>query len=76
MLVAIQHTGAPTSSLASEIAVATDRLHLLHQEIERSARCWPCSHIYLRTTVEALAAGHPQSRLDEFLPWFFMPSPA
>lgn len=30
-------------------------------------------YAYLRTTLEALAAGHPQSRLDELLPWSFTP---
>lgn len=30
-------------------------------------------YAYLRTTLEALAAGHPQSRLDELLPWSFAP---
>lgn len=28
-------------------------------------------YAYLRATLEALAAGHPQSRLDELLPWSF-----
>jgi hypothetical protein len=26
---------------------------------------------FLKTTLEALANGHPQSRLDELLPWAF-----
>ncbi|TVQ31787.1 MAG: transposase domain-containing protein, partial [Geminicoccaceae bacterium] len=26
---------------------------------------------YLKTTLERIAAGHPQSRLDELLPWNF-----
>jgi transposase len=29
---------------------------------------------YLRTTLEAIAAGHPDSRIDELLPWNFNPS--
>lgn len=29
---------------------------------------------YLKATLEALANGHPQSRLDELLPWSFRPS--
>ena len=28
-------------------------------------------YAYLKATLEALAAGHPQSRLDELLPWNF-----
>jgi hypothetical protein len=28
---------------------------------------------YLRSTLEAIAAGHPQSRIDELLPWAFTP---
>ncbi|MDK3020971.1 IS66 family transposase [Pseudodonghicola flavimaris] len=29
---------------------------------------------YLKTTLEAIAAGHPQGRIDELLPWNFKPS--
>ncbi|WP_240512312.1 IS66 family transposase [Pseudoruegeria sp. SK021] len=29
---------------------------------------------YLKATLEAIAAGHPQSRIDELLPWNFQPS--
>ncbi len=29
---------------------------------------------YLKTTLEAIAAGHPQSRIDDLLPWNFTPS--
>ncbi|MFO8127062.1 transposase domain-containing protein, partial [Yoonia sp.] len=29
---------------------------------------------YLKTTLEAIAAGHPQQRIDELLPWNFQPS--
>ncbi|WP_226341270.1 transposase domain-containing protein [Gemmobacter serpentinus] len=29
---------------------------------------------YLKATLEALADGHPQIRLDELLPWSFSPS--
>jgi len=29
---------------------------------------------YLKSTLEAIAAGHPQSRIDELLPWNFQPS--
>jgi hypothetical protein len=29
---------------------------------------------YLKATLEAIAAGHPVSRLDELLPWNFQPS--
>ncbi|WP_456107298.1 transposase domain-containing protein, partial [Pseudodonghicola flavimaris] len=28
----------------------------------------------LKTTLEAIAAGHPQGRIDELLPWNFKPS--
>ena len=28
-------------------------------------------HDWLRATLEAIAAGHPNSRLDELLPWSF-----
>jgi hypothetical protein len=28
-------------------------------------------YAYLKATLEAVAAGHPQSRLDESLPWNF-----
>ncbi|PIL18108.1 hypothetical protein P775_21295, partial [Puniceibacterium antarcticum] len=29
---------------------------------------------YLKSTLEAIAAGHPQQRIDELLPWNFQPS--
>lgn len=29
---------------------------------------------YLKTTFEALAAGHPQSQIDDLMPWAFQPS--
>lgn len=29
---------------------------------------------YLKTTLEAIAAGHPQGRIDDLLPWNFKPS--
>jgi len=29
---------------------------------------------YLRATLNVIANGHPQSRLDDLLPWNFMPS--
>jgi transposase len=29
---------------------------------------------YLKSTLEAIAAGHPKSRIDELLPWNFQPS--
>jgi transposase len=29
---------------------------------------------YLKSTLEAIAAGHPQGRLDELLPWSYQPS--
>ncbi|WP_354378561.1 transposase domain-containing protein [Thalassospira sp. MBR-102] len=29
---------------------------------------------YLKATLEAIAKGHPQSRIDELLPWNMMPS--
>jgi hypothetical protein len=29
---------------------------------------------YLKATLEAIAAGHPQTRIDELLPWNFKPS--
>jgi len=29
---------------------------------------------YLKSTLEAIAAGHPQGRLDELLPWNYQPS--
>ncbi|WP_407674065.1 transposase domain-containing protein, partial [Paracoccus beibuensis] len=29
---------------------------------------------YLRATLEAVATGHPQARIDDLLPWNFEPS--
>ena len=29
---------------------------------------------YLKSTLEAIAAGHPQNRIDDLLPWNFQPS--
>ncbi|MBD9529999.1 transposase domain-containing protein, partial [Paracoccus sp. PAR01] len=29
---------------------------------------------YLKATLTAIANGHPQSRLDDLLPWSFKPS--
>lgn len=29
---------------------------------------------YLKATVEAIASGHPASRIDDLLPWNFKPS--
>lgn len=31
-------------------------------------------HAYLKVTLEAIAAGHPQSRIDDLLPWAFTPA--
>ena len=31
-------------------------------------------YAYLKATLEAIAKGHPQSRIDELLPWNMMPS--
>nr|WP_290443004.1 hypothetical protein [Rhodovulum tesquicola] len=28
----------------------------------------------MKSTLEAIAAGHPQGRLDELLPWNYQPS--
>ncbi|WP_278248503.1 hypothetical protein [Paracoccus nototheniae] len=28
----------------------------------------------MKATLEAVAAGHPQARIDDLLPWNFMPS--
>ena len=33
----------------------------------------PCA--YLKATLEAIAAGHPASRIDELLPWVRLPAP-
>ncbi|WP_442880100.1 transposase domain-containing protein [Aurantimonas sp. A2-1-M11] len=30
-------------------------------------------YAYVKATLEAIAAGHPQSRIDELLPWNFVP---
>jgi hypothetical protein len=29
---------------------------------------------YLKATLEALANGHPQSRIDDLMPWAFKPT--
>ena len=29
---------------------------------------------YLKATLEAIATGHPQNRIDDLLPWSFQPS--
>jgi len=29
---------------------------------------------YLKATLEAIANGHPQARIDDLLPWNFQPS--
>ena len=29
---------------------------------------------YLKATLEAIAGGHPASRIDELLPWAFKPT--
>ncbi|MDE0175201.1 MAG: transposase domain-containing protein, partial [Defluviicoccus sp.] len=31
-------------------------------------------HAYLKSTLEKIAAGHPQSRIHELLPWNFDPA--
>ena len=31
-------------------------------------------HAYLKTTLEAIAAGHPASDIDALLPWAFAPA--
>ena len=33
-------------------------------------------YAYLKATLEAIAAGHPASKIDEFLPWAHSPAPA
>jgi len=30
----------------------------------------------MKATLEAIADGHPQSRIDELMPWTFEPSPS
>ena len=34
----------------------------------------PGCDTYLKATLEAIAHGHPQSHIDELLPWNFKPS--
>lgn len=34
----------------------------------------PCA--YLKATLEAIAAGHPASKIDELLPWAHTPAPS
>ena len=31
-------------------------------------------HAYLKATLEAIAAGHPASDIDQLLPWAFTPN--
>ena len=31
-------------------------------------------HVWLKSTLEKIAAGHPQSRIHELLPWAFDPA--
>ena len=31
-------------------------------------------YAWLKTTLEKITAGHPDSRIDELLPWSFKPS--
>ena len=31
-------------------------------------------HAYLKATLEAIAAGHPASGIDQLLPWAFTPT--
>ena len=33
-------------------------------------------YAWLKATLEAIAAGHPNSRIDELLPWTFKPPPS
>ena len=33
-------------------------------------------YAWLKSTLERIAAGHPQSRLHELLPWNFNPPPS
>ncbi len=37
-----------------------------------SARC-PAAAVWLKDTLEAVTAGHPNDRLDDLLPWSFKP---
>ena len=32
------------------------------------------SHSYLMSTLQLIAAGHPENRIDELLPWSLQPS--
>ena len=32
-------------------------------------------YAYLKATLEAIAAGHPASKIDELLPWYHSPAP-
>lgn len=48
---------------------ATGRSKL--QMMRMSFRCW---QLHLKATLTAIAQDHPQSRLDELLPWNFKPS--
>ena len=41
-------------------------------ETAKLNRVEPC--VWLKATLEAIAAGHPNSRIDELLPWNFKPA--
>ena len=68
--------------------IALSRKNALFAGHDKGGRTWGCiaslietakvnrvePFAYLKATLAAIAAGHPQSRIDDLLPWNFQPS--
>ena len=73
-----------TSFIFARRAISASRLLIWssllsdNRPVQHCQPSWPVTptgdRAYLRSTLEAIAAGHPQHRIDEFLPWNFQPT--
>ena len=69
---------------------ALTRKNALFAGHDEGARSWAClasligtcrmnsvePYAYMKATLEAIAGGHPASRIDDLLPWAFVDRPA
>jgi transposase len=68
--------------------IALNRKNALFAGHDEGGRAWSCiaslietckingvePYAYMKSTLEAIASGHPKSRIDDLLPWNFQPS--
>nr|WP_242662694.1 transposase domain-containing protein [Salipiger profundus] len=72
----VMNHDAPTL-VQTQDCLPIDRPHLGPQRLpdrHRENQWHGALHAYLKATLEAIAAGHPASRIYQLLPWNFTPS--